>query len=1095
MLQGILRIVRATNGLHRKRQELLAEIIRYMFKSGGYTNIENKIKMKQEFVKELLNPEALRAEFGGNSSAAEMLLANQAACQVLWGNLQMAIHVFESIYDYVESHHLLDTFLEFIEVFFEKLGFSFLLFLSSSGLNNVGTPEQQRLQEMQAEQALSIMKNFAEMIQVFLKSCRCIKGTNTQIMMKLMGVMSILDKLYGMRMGNLSKSEHNIIFEPTSKPQINNILAKFKMFVLDSVKELLEFFNHEGRYVLKKKKDEVEMKIKNQKKMQVFILHLNSIIRLSVNSLVFYFSDPQTSIGNIYSDIDLQSLIVESIRIITMGSYNCEIFNSLIEKKTQLLHLVFLPSFVQTPDLLETMTENPDDFIQRNFYFFAQRKKDYNLRMIGLQSMKILCSQLDGYLSQVVSLAMNSIRVLLSHQTPEQIENEHDRTHFADLMRTSFWGQVNMRMKVDSCLLILSELSYLIRYRSDLVLKLEAFVRQVIQQLTIQCQDDLILTRMILFCGKYLDILFQNDAQMQLDIVKWVMSNLPFTDTKGSAAEMVIFSMMINDNEKKRTGIEKDRIFTENPQVSSLAIEKLMHRISMEFRPNLIEAFLALVKLNSGYFMQNPESFKQYFQKLVSIVVQIAQQAEDSQKSMISNIWYLIKQVCEIKELFLQYREFIEKHISDLFPLVDQMEGPNNFDEDLIQCIIAWNSHTNDVSQYALGFIRYMEKVQTKNQGALGSLYNLLNNFFIFAKDKFTLKDVQMVMGMALKSIAAQDSQKTQKSFMTNIYGLGSAQGFLMIQMIMANMTHFIPDPTLESIIGIFKQFYAKNLPRILSMYDEVDCFDDNYEDDVLENSEPMMYFDKMMGIFLMGAYLFPGKVLKHFLQFEFADQVPQEHHLFKFTYIIDLICSRFDEFMSEYDKKLWMLSFSRMIEFFLKSFLESGRKEHLDLLRNLVYKSVLILKGYQLNIRISAEHWNVQKHSRYLDVFMESCDEFNSIREFLNISRNAQSLFGNNSQCYDIDDDEDDMSDYDFVEIEKKKIMKGVQSPLLKLDEIQEFRRVMVEVRKCEPAFKHVKQSMPAIVQKYFTKVAFEFERVGRRIRNIRKLKPRMKA
>lgn len=1080
----------------RKRQELLAELIRHAFKSGGYANSENKVRIKQEFIKEILNPARLLEPFGDQDVSAEMFLSNPGACQVVWGNLLMAVHCFESIYDYVESHHLLDNFLAFVDAFFQKLGFSCLLFLSSSGLNNVNTPEQQRVQEIQAEQALSIMKNFAEMLQVFLKSCRCIKGANTQLMMKLMPLMSILDKLFSMRMGNLSKSEHNIIFEPTAKPQINNVLAKFKMFVLDSVKELLEFFNHDGKYVLKRKnKQGSDAKVKNEKKMQVFILHLNSIIRLSINSLVFYFSDPGTNIKAIYEDVDLQSLIVESIRISTLGSYNCEVFDSLTEKKTQLLHLVFLPSLVQTPDLLETMTENPDDFIQRNYYFFAQRKKDYNLRMICLQSLKVLCSQLDGYLSQVVGMAINVVSNLLGHLAPEQIESERERRQFVELMGSSYWAQVDVRLKIDSCLLMLSEVSYLIRFRGDLILRVENFVRRVVQQLTIQCSDDLILTRMVIFCGKYMEILFQGDQQMSLDIIKWVMGNLPFQDTKGSAAEIVLFNMMINDNEKKRAGSRTERIFIDNPQISSLAIEKMMHRISNTFRPNLIEAFMALVKINSNYFLENPANFEHYFQKLLGIVLHISQNnsgEQESQKPMISNIWYLIKQICETKPLYLKYRETIEKGIAGLFPLVDKMSTVNNFDEDLIECLIAWNAHTKDVSQYALGFIPYMEKVQTKNKGALGSLYNLLNNFFLYAKDKFTLEDVQMVLGMALKSIAAQETQKNEKNLMLHVYGLGTAQGFLMIQMIMTNMTHFITDPTLESIIGIFKQFYKKNLLQVLDMYQDVDAYDNNYEENVLENSEPMMYFDKMMGIFLVGSYLFPGKVLKHFLQFEFAEQVPQEQHLFKFSFIVDLICSRFDEFVSDYDKKLWVLSFTRMIEFFLKSFQESGRVEHLDLLRSLVYKSVLILKGYQLSMKISNEHWNVQRHNRYLDVFMETCEEFNLIREFLKIARNAQSLFGNSSGTYDPDSDDDDMSDYDFVELEKKKIMRNVQSPLLELDEIQEFRRTMLEVRKCEKAFAHVKDGMPELVRKYFSKVAFEFERVGSRIRNIRKLKPR---
>jgi hypothetical protein len=1031
--------------------------------------------------------------FNQNVIPAENFLTNPQACQIVWSKLQLAIHVFESIYDYVESNHILDSFLEFCSGFFEKLGFSLLLFLSSSGLNNPGnSPELQRKQELQSEQALSILKNFAEMIQVFLKSCRCIKGSNTQIMMRLIPLMEILDQLFSMRMGNLSKNENNIIFEPTVKPQINNILAKFKLNVLDSVKELVEFYNAEGKSILKKKNKSMEIQMINEKKNQKFILHLNSIIRLSINSLIFYFSDPTTNMTKIYDDIDLQSLIVEAIKISTIGSYNCEIFSSLEEKKSQLLNYVFMPSFVQNKALLETMNENQDDYVQRNFYFISQRQKDYNIRMMSLSSLKVLCGQLDGYLSQVISLMTNIIKVVLNLQTPEQIADEPERTLFAELMQTSFWTQVDSRLKVDACMLIITELNYFVSHRADLVLKLETFMRQVIQQLTIQCEDSFIVTRMILFFGKYMDIIFKEDDKMVMDIFKWITSNLPFTDVRGNAAELTVFNIMMKDNEKRHTGAEKQRIYTDNPMISSMVLENLMHRITMKFRPNLVEAFMSLIRCNPDFFLNNQALFEQYFNKLIAIIQQIGQDSTESQQAVTNNIWYLVKQVCDQKDFYIKYRNLIEQGISSLFPLVETMQTENNFDEDLVECLVAWNSHIDEVSPFALGFIRYMEKVQNKNEGSLGSLYNLLNNYFIYAKDKFTQEDVQMVFGMALKSIAVQDNEN--KGYNEYLSGVSSAQGFLLIQMIMINMTHFITDPTLESIIAIFKQFYTKNFNQIFKMYNELDYFDDNYETDMADSSQPMMYFDKMMGVFLMGAYLFPEKVLKYFLQFEFGDPIPEDQEHFKFTFIIDLICSRFDEFVSDYDKKLWILSFSRMIEFFLKSFQESGRKEHLDLLKFLIYKSVLILKGFQMYIKINKEHFAVQKTNRYLDMFMDSCEEFNQIREYMKIPRQSQNLFGSGNNTYDMDDDEDSSSEYNYVEVEKKRIMRDVQSPMLKMDEIQEFRKVMLNVRKCEQAFNYVKQDMPPIVMKYFTKVAFEFERVGGRIRNIRKLKPRKK-
>ena len=1072
---------------------LVAELVNTAFKSGGYTNADTKLTIKNEFIKQVLHIKDVLGAFNEGVVTADAFLANQNACQIIWAKLQIVIHVFETIYDFVESHHVLDFFLKFCQEFFEKLGFSLLLFLSSSGLNNVkSTPESQRIQEQQSEQALSILKNFAEMIQVFLKSCRCIKNNNTQIMMKLMPMMEILDKLFSMRMGNLSKNENNIIFEPTVKPQINNVLTKYKMDVLDSVKELLDFYNHDGKKHLVKKSKSLEIRMANDKKNQKFILHLNSIIRLSLNSLIFYFNDPNTNIQNIYDDVDLQSLIVEAIRIFTMGSHTCEIFTSLEEKKTQLLNYIFMPSFVQNEFLLETLKDNPDEYVTRNIYMTANRQKDFNIRMISIHSLKVLCEQLDGFLTQVISLMTNIIKTVLNLQSPEQIVDEQERNQFVEFMQTSFWNQVDSRLKVDSCMLIITQLVYLVHHREDLVLKVENFIRVVIQQLTIQCDDNLITCRMILFFGKYLDHLFKNDDKMVLDIFKWITSNLHFDDVRGCAAEMAIFSIMVKDTEKKRIGMEQQRIFTNNPLISSLFLENMMHRISINFRPNLIEALITLVRTNPDHFINNQQLFEQYFNKIIVIIKQIAQNSSDSQKPLISNIWYLVKQICDEKKLYLKYRNIIEQGISSLFPLVETMITENNFDEDLVECLISWNSHINDVSPYALNFIGYMEKVQNKNEGSLGSMYNLLNNYFIYAKDKFTQEDVQMVFGMALKSIAVQDNEN--RGFNDYLSGISSAQGFLLIQMIMANMTHFISDPTLESIIAIFKQFYSKNLNHINSMYHELDYFDDNYETELLENSQPMMYFDKLMGVFLMGAYLFPEKVLKYFLQFEFGDQIPEDQHLFRFTYIIDLICSRFDEFVSDYDKKLWVLSFSRMIEFFLQSFQESNRKEHLDLLKLLIFKTVLILKGFQMQIRVNNDHWNAQKSNRFLDVFMETCEEFNAIREHMKVTRQAQNLFTSSSDCFDMDEDDDDTADFNFVELEKKKIMKDVQSPLLKLDEIQEFRKVMLKVKQNENVFNYVKQDMPEVVAKYFVKVSFEFERVAGRIRNIRKLKPRRK-
>ena len=522
------------------------------------------------------------------------------------------------------------------------------------------------------EKALSILDGFAEMIQVFLKSCRCVKEANNQLMMKMIPLISILDKLFCLRMGNLSKNENNIIFNPTSKPTINNILTKFKINILDSVKELLDFYNNIGKFILNKKKKSIEKKIKNQKINQKFILSLNSIIRLSLHSLVFFLSNPELNMEEIMNDVDLHTLIVEAIRIMKQGSYNCEISNSIDEKKSSLINLVFLPSLVTSQDLLEVMVENPDDFVQRNFFFHSARQKDFNLKMISLKALKVLCHQLDGYLAEVVNLGINCVLVTMGIMTEEQISSENDKKLFRELTQTSYWTKMDTRQKVDSCFLMLSELDMHIQIRPDLIFKLEEFMKLVFTQLSIQCQDNLILTRMILFCGKFSSILFQTQDQVLMDMIKWILGNLPFNDVKGCASELIVFTMMMKENEIKRKGLEGSvRLLLDDPRVSSFIIENLMQRITMNFRPNLIEAFMNLVRTNPKFFEENTPLFEQYFQNLISIVKQISEKIEETQKPLIGNIWFLIKQISEMSNIYLKHRDFIETKVAELFPLIN----------------------------------------------------------------------------------------------------------------------------------------------------------------------------------------------------------------------------------------------------------------------------------------------------------------------------------------------------------------------------------------------------------------------------------------
>ena len=428
-------------------------------------------------------------------------------------------------------------------------------------------------------------------------------------------------------------------------------------------------------------------------------------------------------------------------------------------------------------------------------------------------------------------------------------------------------------------------------------------------------------------------------------------------------------------------------------------------------------------------------------------------------------------------------------NVCQLFPLLEQEKNESLISENILKCVNYWVLNKQSVSDHTLSIITYLEKVQNSNNNKITSFYKLLISFFNYANEKFDLNDIQTILNMANKCIANQNSEDNE------MFGDSYAESFLLIQFIVLNFSDKLDQNTLNVVSNLFKNYYVKYYKEFGKMYEEIEFnnFSEHY-DDFSDDNEMMeeqfvkanhrLIFDKLMEVFLVLAMTNPKVVLQEFLQFEEGTHLPEEHAILKFTAIIDKICTGLDEFTQVYDKKVLIIAFSRLIEFFYNVYLESQNQIYYKILVNLISKTVLIIKYYRLKteLKMCLER-KKQSRDEISSDFHQVIEVFTVLRGQLLIAHSLEnfieSMQDTNDQP-DFDYDFDDGDEYFFKVLYPKKveILKDITSPIIQMNEIQEFSKVMRLIKiQNNDILENIYKDLDKVSQSHFKSTAFEYE------------------
>ena len=1126
-----------------KGRRLMADVLFNCFSSVKINApaAERRSLFVREVLAETLNLDKISEMLNiptSNTIQSEILLKSMAPFQTLWGNLVITGEVVRSIKEIVDLKKLFPDLMAFLHVFYKKIAFPLSLYLSNLKLKNTGNkpneidPAKKEFVEMSFE----LLSTYMEVMYLVTRRIKKTKHFNVELSSAPIAFVEYLEVLLNLRVGDLFVSQRNLVFMPSNMASIDYRITQLKLKVIEVLFYLLEFVER-LRERSKAMMDRSRVR-EITKTRERFYQRLNGTLRLLSMSIIDVYSREDLDLNAVMADVELSDLISWSLKIIGVSAGNYLNMATVNEFKFELVHKVLLLNIVSQEEELINLAENPSEFVNYHFAIIEFDKKEETLKSISVVALDYMTSAIDGLDKYVLHLLTNIVTVCLKMQNPNELSSPEDTAAFAQLTKSRFWTHTSLPSKIETCLLLFGKFWDVVQSRADLVHRFEEFFLAVENHLGRNCDSLLVQCRFMLMVGYYCDVLFKKNADKIKPAFQWVCDCIARKDVLGRAAGDILILL------------GRNKFFIRSRQEYGEMLWKavIMGLQNPDPAPSFLNLILEMLENFETALMDSPSLLEALIGQLVVLVQHLAANGDPhSRTTQLNRVWNILRFACENEKYYSKFGQIMEAHISKLFPLVNTLKDPNaNCDEDIVDCVIAWTKHSNGVSDIALGLIGYFENIQNKDSGRLNKLYILLNNFFRFAKDKFSAKDVFMCLKMAEACLSAgANANDHKRSPMENASVLNEnfSQGFLLLQLLVQTMHDRMTPEMVAYSMGLFTKLYETYLPTIrgkksplrdintpLATTQGPDYYtpnpitarghmprrpgfgevhmdksmdinhlkdsemerdfygggpglgmgNNNMNDQILpknmeafgdlEPTQESYFVDKMFGMFLLMTVKFPQLVLPPLINGPELAAKPFLH----ISRILDVLFTRAEEFTTEYDRKLLICSLSQLIQFFLAEIVKSESPQAYFLLEQLVCKTVMTIKLFQIAEKARKELLMINTDMHQGDISQFSA---HLVYELIQIELGM-------TRAQPSSDFDRFLQDTEFATgfaNSKETLVTELNSIFDKVNELKEFRTVMIHLKNLPQVYQRVCASLRPVPKAHFVHVCFQFEDIDR--------------
>jgi len=413
------------------------------------------------------------------------------------------------------------------------------------------------------------------------------------------------------------------------------------------------------------------------------------------------------------------------------------------------------------------------------------KQKSHIPKTEAAKLLENLCDHIDGLLTFITNFCCEAIQCATSENFAEQLESNPMLSQY----KINFLTKSTAEEIIETSLVVLADLSYLISARKDAFLVVENIMKKKIHVLF--TSSVLIRCRLALMLEYYMDKLFIGNTELFEQTLEFLIKGITAEQAFAIQCAESMYSM-IDD---------KDLI----PRINDCLHKLFPYLTSMAETVEFPDFFGVLISVASNYGATIGVDIIHLLDVLVKRIIK-EQEKEKKKNMLINRCWNVINSICENKELCPKYAGSIEDSI---LPLFNYLANPKDieFGDDIINVIEILLGSQRKISENMTRIFAVLPKYFEKEDYVFDNLLMVLNHYLYYGRSHFIQNKqwIEILLVMIEKSLFATVDPVEKNN----------AEGALLIQMIMQNLGGGIMDPYIPNLL----QLIFKRLNIIIKEY------------------------------------------------------------------------------------------------------------------------------------------------------------------------------------------------------------------------------------------------------------------------------------
>eukprot|EP00826_Nyctotherus_ovalis_P038153 TRINITY_DN355_c0_g4_i1.p1 TRINITY_DN355_c0_g4~~TRINITY_DN355_c0_g4_i1.p1 ORF type:complete len:979 (+),score=242.38 TRINITY_DN355_c0_g4_i1:128-3064(+) len=450
-------------------------------------------------------------------------------------------------------------------------------------------------------------------------------------------------------------------------------------------------------------------------------------------------------------------------------------------KSTLLIDVIFL-LMRSTQQEKQMLVTEPQEFINLGLDT-CDKQSSHIPKTEAAKLLESICDHIDGAVTYVMRFCCEAARCAIATQPAEELKQSPLLGQF----QNNFLTKSTPEEIVETCLIVMADLSYAITTRNDVFLLLENLMRERFKEL-FTSPSVLIRCRLALLLEYYIDKIYEGTPKLFEQTLEFLV--------KGVALE----------KEEKAFAIQcADSIYTTIGDADMIVrIDNCINKIfpylsALVTTVEIGDYFNALMPLVTHYGETIGVSIIHLLNALVQRIEKEMVTKGEKNNIIISKCWNVIHSICDNKEFCPKFADSIE---NAMLPVFNYLANPKDieFDEDIVDVVKILIDRYAGVSLNMEKIFPVLPKYFEKAECVFGNLLGVLNCYLFYGKTQFAQKKewIDILIGMIEKSLFVTVAPEEENN----------AEGALLIQMMMQN----IGGGLLNSCIPTLFQLILKRL-------------------------------------------------------------------------------------------------------------------------------------------------------------------------------------------------------------------------------------------------------------------------------------------